>query len=189
MSDPETNMGGTLAAHPMTMDEMLDRAALQHLACTYGHAIDRHDYALLRSLYHSDGTDDHSPYFSGSADDYIGWLPGMMANWSLTSHAMTNMVFLIDGDEAEGLITARTWHRTADGREDFIAWGRYADRYRKHDGIWRFQHRFFILESTETRAVADGPGFDTDGVAVAAAGAADPLYRGLPRMNADRLSR
>lgn len=186
VSDPAASFGSTLAAHPMTTQEMLDRAALQHLACTYGHAIDRHDYALLRTLYHADGTDDHSPFFSGSADDYVAWLPGMMAHWGLTSHAMTNMVFLIDGDEAEGLITARTWHRTADGREDFIAWGRYADRYRKKDGIWRFQHRFFILESSETRAVAADDGFSTQGVALAAAGAADPLYAGLPLMNADR---
>lgn len=182
-------MGGTLAAHAMTVDEMLDRAALQHLVTTYGHAIDRHDYALLRTLYHADGTDDHSPYFNGSADDYAAWLPSMMANWSLTSHAMTNMVFLIDGDEAEGIITARAWHRTMDGSRDFIAWGRYADRYRKKDGVWRFQHRFFVLESSEDRPVPQGDDFGADGVALAAAGAADPIYAGLPRIAQDRSHR
>jgi hypothetical protein len=188
-SNPETSMGGTLAAHAITVEEMLDRAALQHLVCTYGHAIDRHDYDLLRSLYHSDATDDHSPYYSGPASGYIDWLPTMMANWSLTSHAMTNMVFLIDGNDAEGIVTARAWHRTADGSRDFIAWGRYADRYRKVDGIWRFQHRFFILESSEDREVPQGDDFGADGVAVAASGAADPLYQGLPRIAADRHSR
>lgn len=182
-------MGGTLAAHAMDMTEMLDRAALQHLVCTYGHAIDRHDYRLLRTLYHADATDDHSPFFNGSADDYIAWLPSMMAQWSLTSHAMTNMVFLLDGDQAEGVITARTWHRAADHSYDFIAWGRYADRYCKQDGIWRFQHRFFILESSETRPVADANGFATDGVAMGAAGGDDPMYRGLPMMQADRAQR
>lgn len=189
VSNDQHRMGGTLAAHAIDMVEMLDRAALQHLVCTYGHAIDRHDYPLLRTLYHPDGTDDHSPFFNGSADEYIDWLPSMMAQWSLTSHAMTNMVFLLNGDQAEGVTTARTWHRSADQSYDFIAWGRYADRFRKQDGIWRFQHRFFILESSETRPVDGADAFPTDGVALAAAGGNDPMYRGLNLIRTDREQR
>ena len=74
MSDPAQQMGN-IAPHVMTVDEVLDRMALQHLVMTYGHGIDRRDYALLKSLYHDDAVDDHSPYFVGPASDYVDWLP------------------------------------------------------------------------------------------------------------------
>jgi len=170
----------------MTNEEMLDRVALQHLVSAYGHGIDRQDYALLRSLYHEDAIDDHSPYFCGPASDFIDWLPTMLATWSATSHAMVDTLFLLDGDRAEGIVTARAWHRTADGKRTFIAWGRYADRYEKREGIWRFVHRFFILDATEEHETAAEHGFGTEGVETGRAGADDPVYRRLPMFAADR---
>lgn len=178
--------GGPLGPRPMTIDEMLDRAALRHLVSSYGHGIDRRDYALLTSLYHDDAIDDHSPYFVGSAADYVAWLPGMLATWSATAHSMIDMLFLIDGDRAEGVISARAWHRTADGTAEFIAWGRYADRYEKRAGVWRFLHRCFILDATEQRPASAGDDFGTDGVAIGRAGRDDPLYHRLPLFDAAR---
>ncbi len=172
----------------MTVDEVLDRIALQHLVTAYGHGIDRRDYTLLRSLYHDDAVDDHSPYYCGPATGFIDWLPTMLATWSATSHSMINMLFLIDGDQAEGVITARAWHRTADGKRAFIAWGRYADRYQRRGGIWRFAHRFFILDSTEEHEVADDDDFGTEGVATGRAGADDPIYKGLPMFASARIA-
>lgn len=187
MSDMQ-NGGGTIRPHAMSMDEVVDRLALQHLVAAYGHGIDRRDYALLKSLYHDDAIDDHSPYYCGSASGYIEWLPGMLATWSATTHTMFNMVFLLDGDRAEGIISARAWHRTADGTREFTAWGRYADRYEKRDGVWRFAHRFFVLDSTEERTVETRDNFGTDGVETGRAGSDDPIYRRLPMFGGDRLT-
>lgn len=170
----------------MTMEEMLDRAALQHLVNAYGHGIDRRDYALVASLYHDDAIDDHSPYFCGPATDYVAWLPTMLATWRATAHVMLNAVFAIDGDLAEGVTTARAWHLTADGTREFIAWGRYADRYEKRGGVWRFAHRFFILDATEERDAQGGDAFGTEGVETGRAGADDPVYRRLEMFRADR---
>lgn len=160
--------------------------ALQHLVVAYGHGIDRRDYALLKSLYHDDAIDDHSPYYCGSAAGYIEWLPSILDTWRATAHTMYNMLFLLDGDRAEGVISARAWHLTADGTREFIAWGRYADRYEKRDGIWRFAHRFLVLDSTEERACDTGDGLRTEGVEIGQAGADDPIYRRLPMLGADR---
>jgi hypothetical protein len=153
----------------------------------YGLCVDRRDYASLRSLYHDDAIDDHAPFFVGPASDYVEWLRTMLPNWSATSHTMFNLVFLINGNRAEGVVSARAWHRTADGTRDFIAWGRYADHYEKRDGIWRFAHRFFVLDCIEDRAVEAGGTFGTDGVEVGRAGADDPIYRRLSLFGADRL--
>ena len=190
MSDraSEGHNGGAaqLRPHAMTVEEAADRMALQHLVTTYGHGIDRRDYALLRTLYHDDAVDDHSPYYCGPAAGYVDWLPTMMANWRATSHVMVNMLFLIDGAQAEGVVSARTWHLTADGARVFIAWGRYADRYEKRDGIWRFAHRFFVLDATEERAANADDSFGTAGVALGSAGADDPIYHRLPMFGASR---
>jgi len=175
-----------LAPHAITLQEMLDRTALQHLVSTYGHAIDRRDYSLLRSLYHDDAIDDHSPYYCGSASGYVEWLPSMLANWSATAHSMIDPLFITDGDYAEGVITARAWHRTAAGSRIFIAWGRYADRYERRQGVWRFAHRFFVLDATEEHFAEERDSFRTEGVEIGRSGSDDPIYRRLPLMRSSR---
>lgn len=174
-----------LRPHEFSIAEVQDRLALQHLVSAYGHAIDRRDYALVRALYHDDAIDDHSPYYCGSATGYVEWLPTMMANWSATSHTMFSMVFVVDGESAEGVISARAWHRTLDGARDFLAWGRYADRYEKRHGIWRFARRFFVLDAVEEGPAATGD-FGTEGVETGRAGGDDPIYRRLPLFGALR---
>lgn len=168
-----------LAPRPIGAAEAADREALRHLVAAYGHGIDRRDYALVLSLYHEDGTDDHAPYYSGSAKGFVAWLPGMMARWKATSHVTSQALYAVDGDRADGEVTARTWHLTADGTRQFIAWGRYADRYEKRAGIWRFAHRAFILDHAEDLPVVAGDDFGSAGVSVGAAGPDDPVYRRL----------
>lgn len=170
---------GLLRPHAMDAAELADRMALDHLVSLYGHAIDRQDYDLLQSLYHDDGVDDHSPYFCGSATDYIAWLPNIMATWALTSHVMMDKLFVLNGDRAEGIVSARAWHVSADKSYEFTAYGRYADRYEKRDGIWRFAHRFFILDSSETRATQADDAGDTAGVELGRPNREDPIYRRL----------
>lgn len=179
----------TLMPGPMSIEEMLDRAALQRLVWTYCHAIDRQDYPLLRALYHEDAVDDHSPMYCGPASGFVDWLPSMMANWEATAHILGNMLFLIDGNQAEGEITSMAYHRTRDGRQEFIAHGRYIDRYEKRDGVWKFLRRSLVLDWSEERSVRSEDGFSLDGMALGKAGADDPSYERLPMLKRDRLRR
>lgn len=169
-----------LAPRAIDPAELPAREALRHLVFAYGHAIDRRDYALLHTLYHDDATDDHRPYYTGPAAGYIAALPQIMAAWRATSHVMLSCLALIDGNHAEAEVTARAWHLTADGTRQFIAWGRYADRYDRRDGLWRFSHRAFILDHAEDRAVVPGDDFGSAGVALGRAGRDDPVYAQLP---------
>lgn len=180
MSEP------ALAPRAITPQEAADRAALRHLADAYCHGIDRRDYALLLSLYHEDATDNHAPYFTGTARDYIAWLPGMLAQWQATSHSISNALYLIDGDQAEGELLTRAYHRSADGTREFIGHGRYVDRYEKRGGVWKFSYRSLVLDYTETRAVDAPADAGVPGAALGCAGADDPVYRFLPRFGAGR---
>jgi hypothetical protein len=186
VSDPG---GATLAPHAVTPQEAADRAAIAHLGAAYGHAVDRRDYALLRALYHDDATDDHTPFYCGSAAGYVEWLPGMLAAWRMTSHRIISTLLLVDGDRAEGELAATAYHETLDGTRAFVAHGRYADLYARRDGIWRFAHRSFILDWTETRAIEPGDDHGTAGVGTGSAGADDPVYARLPLFGAQRAAR
>ena len=165
----------------MSDRELLDRMALQQLVTSYCHAIDRRDYGLLRSLYHDDAIDDHGAMFCGSPDQYVTWLPGMMAQWQATAHTVTNMLVLFDGDHAEAESSCTAWHRTADGARDVIVHGRYLDQFRKRAGAWKFFRRSLLLDWAEERAAATSaaPGAD-DGVERGQAGPGDPCYARLP---------
>lgn len=182
----EQAISATLRPHVVTGAEAADRLALGHLAHAYCHAVDRRDYVLLLSLYHEDAVDDHSPFYCGPVQGYVEWLPSMLETWSITAHSISNMLFLIDGDRAEGELYARAYHRTLDGAREFIAYGRYADRYERRDGIWRFARRSFILDWSDDRAVAQGDDYGTEGVGTGRPGADDPCYARLPMFGAGR---
>lgn len=161
-----------------TPQTLLDKQALAELVYTYCRACDRRDFALVRSLYHDDAIDDHGSMFRGSADEYVAWLPQVMANFAATVHSITNALFVVRGDEAQGELYTQAYHRTPppDAREIIIG-GRYLDRYARRAGTWKFQHRSLALDWVRTAAV------DTQAYAEFAAGAppgradgADPSY-------------
>lgn len=171
----------SLAPKAWTATEVADQFALQQLAWAYCHAIDRQDFALLRSLYHDDAIDDHGAMFIGGPDDYVAWLPSMLANWAATVHSIANMLFLIDGDDAEGELQTVAYHRTATAPvREIVAGGRYLDRYQKRDGVWRFWRRSLVLDWFEDRPLirGDGPAID-DGVETGKPGAGDAVYARL----------
>ena len=176
-----------LAPRAIDVDEAATREALRHLVAAYGHGIDRRDYDLVLSLYHADAIDDHRPYFTGLAADYVAWLPSMLANWAATSHVALSQLTTINGNHAEGEVVARAWHLTADRTRQFVAWGRYADRYECRNGVWRFAHRAFILDHAEDLPANAGSDFGSAGVAVGSAGPDDPVYGLLRSFRASKL--
>ncbi|MGB5077723.1 MAG: nuclear transport factor 2 family protein [Sphingorhabdus sp.] len=139
---------------------LLDRVALTDLVMRYCRGIDRRDFALVRSLYHDDATDDHGMMFQGSADDYVAWLPGTLNAFDCTIHSITNSLFVVDGDVAEGEHNVQAFHRTkAPERQELTIFGRYLDRYERRDGLWKFAHRQLVFDHSYARRV-DESGVD-----------------------------
>jgi hypothetical protein len=145
-----------LFPHEISVSEAADKVALMQLAWAYCRAVDRRDYRLLRSLYHDDAVDDHGAMFCGSADDYVAWLPQMLAGWEATSHSISNALFVVEGDHAEGELVTCAYHRSLppDPRE-LIIHGRYLDQYQRREGIWRFSRRSLVLDRLEEKAAQD----------------------------------
>jgi hypothetical protein len=176
----------SLQPHAVSLEEALDTIALQRLAWSYCHGIDRRDFALVRSLYHDDAIDDHGPMFKGGPDGFVAILPKLMKGWSMTAHIIHNMVFLIDGDQAEGELIVTAYHQTLDGGREVIGHGRYIDQYRKREGVWRFYRRSLVLDWMEDREIPSRPVGIEEGVSVGQASSADPVYQRLPMFAAQR---
>lgn len=131
--------------------ELAARECLRQLVLAYSRACDRRDFALLRSLYHDDALEEHGEMFTGSADEYVAWVEGALANWSATAHYVTNTLFEINGDQAEGETYKINYHRTLDGRQEIITGSRSLDRFAKRDGEWRFLGRCVTLDWAQQR--------------------------------------
>lgn len=137
------------------MDQaLLDQVALRDLVMRYCRGCDRRDFALVRSLYHDDAVDDHGSMFKGSPDEFVAWLPKVMAHWELTIHSITNSLFAVDGDVAEGEHHVRAYHRTfPPKRKEYIVYGRYLDRYERREGQWKFIRRELVFDQGNIREV------------------------------------
>jgi SnoaL-like domain len=164
-----------------TLQTLIDKQALQELVLTYCRACDRRDYGLLRTLYHDDAIDDHGAMFCGDADQYLAWLPGMLSQFAATVHSLSNMLFVVDGPQAQGELYAVAYHRThAPQAREIVIGGRYFDRYERRDGVWRFLHRSLALDWCRVTEVDERAYAEVAAAAPAGrADAEDPSYRAL----------
>lgn len=129
------------------MQEWIDRMALTDLVMRYCRGCDRRDFALVRSLYHDDAIDDHGGFFCGSADEFVARMPEATAHWELTRHSLSNSLFVINGDEAEGEHYIEAWHRSyGPNTQQMIVLGRFLDRYARRDGVWKYTYRKLVLD-------------------------------------------
>lgn len=161
---------------------LIDKMQLHELVLNYCRASDRRDFALMRALYHDDAIDNHGEMFSGPVDEFIAWLPTAMAQFEATSHSISNALFAIDGDQANGEIYALAYHRTnpPDATEIIIT-GRYLDRYERRGGVWKFLHRSLALDACEMRPVnQDAYKHFAAGAKMGAYDNSDPSYAQLP---------
>jgi hypothetical protein len=160
---------------------LLDKQALYELALRYCRGIDRRDLKLVRSLYHDDAIDDHGAMFRGSADEYVAWLPSVLAGFEATTHAIQNALYVLDGDRAEGELYMLAYHRTpAPDARDILIGGRYLDRYERRQGNWKIARRSLALDWCRVVPVnAEDYREFAAGAPLGRADADDPSYRAL----------
>lgn len=154
---------------------LLAKEAIRELAMLYSRGVDRKDIELLKTLYTTDGTDNHGKFFNGSATDYLKFLDKSFPHMPMSAHSICNHLVSVDGEQGEGEVYALAYHLIPDGKggmlEDFMA-VRYIDRYRKENGRWLFASRVVTFDHHTTRPITT----PTDMVPT---GATDPSYQAL----------
>lgn len=171
------------AIDPFALQSLLDKQALAELAATYCRAIDRRDYALLKSLYFDDAVEDRGEIFRGSGYEFADWAARDAHHYVLTVHRIFNALFAIDGDRAEGEIYVEAYHRTTGETPlEVVAGGRYLDRYEKRNGRWGFVYRTSTLDRCSMTPV-DGAAYEqfVAGSVAGTGDANDLSYRILTR--------
>ena len=127
--------------------EAADKMSLMEVVAKYCRAIDRRDYDLLREVYHPDAIDDHGGFFKGGIDDLIRSCRENLGIYSQTTHAISNGVFVVDGDMAEGETYVLSTHiLQADPSKPVVIAARYLDRFERREGTWRIIYRTYVSD-------------------------------------------
>ena len=119
--------------------------------------------------------------FCGSADAFVAWLPQAMAPFEATVHSITNALFVLEGERAEGELYTLAYHRTrAPAARDLLIGGRYLDRYARRAGAWKFLRRALALDWCRVAPVdASAYGEFAAGAPRGRTDEADPSYLAL----------
>jgi ketosteroid isomerase-like protein len=163
-----------------SLREALDQLALSRIVDLYARAVDRCDLALLRSLYADDAIHDHGEMFCGGPDAFVTFIDRSMRGMR-THHFMGNRLFVVRGDAAEGETYAVNSHVIDAGGPDareYIAGGRYLDRFRRTAEGWRITYRTRVIDWSQERP--HQPGTMASGLAVGGKYPDDASYGLLP---------
>jgi hypothetical protein len=142
-----------------------DRRHIEDVVKRYCRAIDRLDVAMLKSVYHPDGTDSHGS-FNGNAHEFADFIIDRMRMTTVYGfHTVTHTLIALDGDGATAESYYMGYHRiaaghaalsrffgedyareaasagTADREHEYECGGRYLDRLTRRNGEWRIQAR------------------------------------------------
>lgn len=137
-----------------------DREALRQLAYDYAACVDRCDAEALLRLFAPKGlvgaSDRSVPAFVG-ASGLRAMIRQVDATFVKTMHNVFNHTFgPIEGQTASGETTCIASHVLDDGTGGWKVLDmalRYANRYQRIDGAWRFAERRLTCEWVETRPI------------------------------------
>ena len=157
------------AAKTARLEHLLDRQDILDCLIRFSRGMDRFDRDLFLSAFHSDAVI--------AAGEFVGG-PVALYDWAsklhergqcATHHNLLNHTCDIDGDIAH---TETYYLFAARNRDDsnWIAGGRYIDRFERRDGAWKIAVRSTVIEwsgvlPTMPIPFGDVPGIHLNGVA------------------------
>jgi hypothetical protein len=140
---------------PETSVEVLAaKQAITEVLYHYCRGLDRMDRAMALSVWHPDGTADYGEIYRGTGHGFVDWVWHAHAAMAAHSHQITNVLIDVNpnGDRAvsEAYVTAAVRTNPPDGQTtDFVARGRYLDRWSRRSGTWAIDHRQYVDDLTE----------------------------------------
>ncbi|MDB5988028.1 MAG: hypothetical protein JWR16_3081 [Nevskia sp.] len=142
------------------LQTLIDKDQIQQVLIRYCDAADRADEALLRSVFHPEGTDEHAGMFAGAIDELAPMMIKMHDKFSVTQHSIGNIVIDVDGDgevaQSRCQITAHHRYEVDGQHYHLVAGGRYLDHLEKRDGEWRIASRVTHMDWSLTHRIEAG---------------------------------
>ena len=139
----------------MTIQQVIDQAALRQTAELYAQGADRRDKKLWADILTDDCVLEGPGFTLSGRDAVLSSLDVLATMYSATQHRIHNQTAAITGDTALGETYCTADHISLqDGRQELLSWAiRYQDQWRREDGVWRFCHRKLLLDWEERRAL------------------------------------
>jgi hypothetical protein len=135
----------TTAAASARLETLLDRQDILDCLTRFSRGMDRFDRELFLSAFHPDATIAAGDFVGGPRELY-DWASTMHERGqSATQHNLGNHTCDIDGDTAH----TETYYLFAARNRDesnWLAGGRYLDRFARRDGRWRIALRTNVVE-------------------------------------------
>jgi hypothetical protein len=167
------------------VEYLLARTAIEDALKRYCRAVDRSDWELLRSVYHSDAAIDHGAYH-GSVDGFVDWVAARRVNMLHTAHFVANTQVAFESRtaalaETYGFASQRfapphpvVAAGNAEARVDAVY--RYVDRFTCVDGQWRISQALLVSGDRWTTQLREPVTFP-DRKVVQEPSMADVVYR------------
>jgi hypothetical protein len=143
------------------LQEISDRQDILDLIHRYARGIDRRDRAMVRSVYHDDGVDDHA-VFCGPVEEFLDWAFAVPHLQTWHQHYLTNHTVELDGDRAHTETYYLFVATDADPTKPLqVVGGRYLDRLERREGRWGIVLRVCLMEwMSESPSLVHGPLLD-----------------------------
>ena len=119
---------------------MLDERAIEALMVRYIDRIDANDPVGAAACFTETGIGIYWGEYRGRAA-IAERLIGILDRFAVTSHHLSNVAAVIDGDHATSLAYVYAFHRVAGTNEFLHYWGRWLDELERVDGAWLFARR------------------------------------------------
>lgn len=158
-----------LPAPPVSIADLLDRAAIADVIYAYAHGLDRREWDLYRSIFDDPVEIDFFTWAgirqSYPADEWVRLVRSTLACFDSTQHTFTNLAISLAGDTATCIVnmTARHTLIVDDVRQSQILGGYYTNRLRRVAAGWRITHCALMITWEEgdrdlfVQAAARGP--------------------------------
>jgi hypothetical protein len=132
----------------------LAKQEIHDLVMAQARATDRRDEALLRSLWNEGATVDAGGFFTGTATEYCGFIVSATSELTRMYHSVANEWSKVDGDQAVAESYVIAFTTGPDGMDEFTG-GRYLDRFERVGGVWKYNHRSYVMDWTMRQPTTD----------------------------------
>jgi hypothetical protein len=141
------------------MRNMFDRQDIYECLTRALRAIDRFDRELFLTCFHPDALIDAGGYLNAAATVYDGSAALHREGQTSTIHNLLNHRAEFDGDTAH-CETYLMFTGVNNDKTNWIAGGRYLDRFEKRGGAWKIAFRYTLIEWSGIIPPATNPMFD-----------------------------
>lgn len=127
------------------VQELADRRDIDDVLVRYAHALDSHDWDLLRTVFTADAVADFLELggVNTGIDAIVKLIAGVLSGLDASQHLIGSVAAEVDGDSATARCYLQAQHvfEGVEGGDHYLVGGTYVDDLVRTPEGWRIKHR------------------------------------------------